>query len=104
MLNVVEPLVDVHVQPDSHTNLNAEGSWTAAEATLRDFGSAYTATARRVFQLQARLGYCKLQRGRFGEMFAASAILLRERRLRDVRLIANAFLFKLSWTRRWLVS
>jgi glycosyltransferase involved in cell wall biosynthesis len=104
VFNVPEPLVDVHVQPDAHANHNAEGSWKATEAILRDFGTSYSAAARRVFCLQARLGYCKLQPGRFGEMLGAAAELVRERHVRDARLILNAFLFKMAWARRWLVS
>ena len=104
VFNVPEPLVDVHVQADAHLNLNAEGVWKAVEKTLGDFGAAYTSTAQRVFRLRAQLGYCKHQRGRFGEMLVTSARLLHERKLSEARLILNSFLFKSRRARRWLVS
>ena len=104
VFSVPEPLVDVHVQADSHANLNADGGWSAAEATLRDFGSPYTPAAQRAFRLRARLAYCKLHEGRTVEMIQTSALLLRDRQLRDARLILNCFLFKLRWSRRWLIS
>jgi hypothetical protein len=102
--NVPRPLVDVHVQPNGHVNLDATGARASVDAILREFDSRYTLEARRVFLLRAQLGCCKLQPGHLGEMFLASAKLAGARGFAEARLIVNAWLFKAPFARRWLVS
>ncbi|MEW6159563.1 MAG: glycosyltransferase family 2 protein [Verrucomicrobiota bacterium] len=104
VFNVPEPLVNVHVQPNSHVNLNGNGGWRAAEMVLNDFGSMYSPVAQRVFRLRARLGYLKLQRGGITEMIRISSALIQERQLRELRLILNAFCFKVQCVRSLLIA
>jgi glycosyltransferase involved in cell wall biosynthesis len=104
VFNVPVALVDVYVQSDAHVNLNSEGNWKAAEVTLHDFGESYSAAARRVFRLRARLAYCKFQSCPFPEMLHAASLLLREGRTADWRFILNCFLYKLPFLRCRLIS
>jgi glycosyltransferase involved in cell wall biosynthesis len=104
IFNVAESLVDVYPQPSARVNTNAEATWKAAQAIYRDFAPAYGASMAEVFLAQARLGYWKLQKGGFREMFKLSSVLLRLRGWKDARFILNCFAFKIPWLRRLLVS
>ncbi len=104
VFNVPEPLVEVYLQPGDRVNVNAEGQWKASQAIDRDYACRCEASKRRVFLTRAELQYCKLRPGHLGRMCRLAGRLLRLRGAREARPILNAFLYKIPFARRFLVS
>jgi glycosyltransferase involved in cell wall biosynthesis len=104
VFNVPEPLVDIYPQADERVNLNAEALWQASLAIHRDFGLLFGGQAAQVYLLRARLQRCKFQRGEWMEMVKLALALMRLRGTKDLRAMANAFLFKVPALRKYLVS
>jgi glycosyltransferase involved in cell wall biosynthesis len=104
IFNVPLPLVDVYPQAGPRVNTNAEGSWRAAQAIWQDFAADYSAAEARAFMVRSRIGYLKRQERWLGEMAGLSYELVRLRGLRDWRFIANSWLYRVPWMRRFLVS
>ena len=101
---VAEPLVDVYqdgaVRP--RTNLHAAASWRAARRLWWEFGYRYSAQARRLFVLRARMAHAKL-RGDARAVLQGVPALLRAGGIREWRFAANAFFVSAGWMRgRWL--
>jgi len=103
VFHVPEALVQIYQQPSGHVNLNALAVWRACEATLRDFGTAYSEVARQIFRARARLRFCTLESGHYREILTLCLALVRQQGMCDWRLILNCFLCKIPWLRRWLV-
>jgi len=103
VFNVRHALVEIYQQPTSHVNLNARAVWQACESILQEFGEEYSKAACAVFRERARLRLITLDRGHLRELVISCAVLLWRHRVRDVRLVLNCFLYKLPWTRQFVV-
>jgi glycosyltransferase involved in cell wall biosynthesis len=104
IFNVPQALVKVYQQATSHVNLNGRGIWESGEAILREFGTGYSETARRLFRERARMHFCKLDHGHLRELMALCVLLVLRHGMRDTRLILNCLLYKFPWMRPWLVN
>lgn len=101
VFNVPESLMDIYPQPRARVNTNADGVWTAMQAIYKDFGNLFSPEAKEFFLLRSRLTYYKLTSGNWGAMVQTASEIIKHRGLKETRMIANAFLFKIP-VLRWL--
>jgi glycosyltransferase involved in cell wall biosynthesis len=83
---------------------NAEAIWRGHLAVLRDFGSRYSERACQIYLLRARLRYCFMRGGMFGELVKVSWRLARQNGRKDARAILGAFLFHVPLLRPYLIG
>lgn len=102
--NVPEPLVDVYLHAGPRVTLNAEAAWQGSLAVWREFAPGYSAQAAETFRLRSRLVYCKVRRGRSGELLRVSWQLARLRGIAEARSILGALLFQIPLLRPYLVT
>jgi glycosyltransferase involved in cell wall biosynthesis len=103
--NVPESLVDRYVHHGGErVSWNVDAIWRGALAVLRDFGSRYSDRACEIFLLRARLRYCYMRGGMFGELVKVSWHLARRNGRKDARAILGALLFQVPFLRASLLA
>ena len=103
VFNVPAALVEVYPQPGARVNLNEAALWQATQAVYQDFAPAFGEKAARVFLARATIQKCKFGGG-FSSLVHHTLVLLKITGGRDLRLLANVWLFKIHWLRPFLVS
>ena len=104
VFNVAEPLMDIYPQTGARVNTNPEGVYKAMNLILNDYGDLFSDFARQIYKYRADLAYFKLCKGHWLDMFNASKNLLRVKGMSELRLVLNAFFYKLPFTRRFFVG
>jgi len=104
VFNVAEPLMDIYPQTGARVNTNPEGVYKAMNLILNDYGDLFSDFARQIYKYRADLAYFKLCKGHWLDMFNAGKNLLRVKGMSELRLVLNAFFYKLPFTRRFFVG
>jgi len=104
VFNVAEPLMDIYPQTGARVNTNPEGVYKAMNLILNDYGDLFSDFARQTYKYRADLAYFKLCKGHWLDMFNAGKNLLRVKGMSELRLVLNAFFYKLPFTRRFFVG
>ncbi len=102
--NVAEPLMDIYPQTSARVNTNPEGVYKAMNLILTDYGNLFSKSARHTYKYRTDLAYFKLCKGHWLDMFNTSKYLLRVKGMSELRLVLNAFFYKLPYVRRFFVG
>lgn len=102
--NIPEPLVDVYLHYGPRVQSDADAVWEGSVAACRDFGSLYSERAAEIFLVRARLVYCKVHGGMYGELVRQAWRLAKLQGSKDARAILGALLFQIPQFRRFLVA
>jgi glycosyltransferase involved in cell wall biosynthesis len=103
--NVPASLVDRYLHHGGErVSGNAEGVWRGRLAVYRDFGSQYSERAREIWLLHARLEYCLMRGGMFGDLLKTCWHLARRSRGKDARMILGALIYQVPFLRASFVG
>lgn len=104
VFNVPEVLMDIFPQQGLRVNTNAEGVFKAMQMIAEKYGPQFSPLAQKVYRSRARLAYYKLMDGHWYEMLEVSSELWRLRGRKELRVILNAWFYKISFTRALFVG